>query len=86
MFAFTARVANCPPSFLRKLIETIPLFKMFHNAFIRKMVMKLHTQISMEGDPIVLEGQNVPGVFFGTCISRAESRPACGRSRLEACT
>ena len=46
----------------------MPLFKMFHSAFIRKLVMKLHSHIALQGDPLVREGQPVPGVFFGMTL------------------
>ena len=43
----------------------MPLFKLFHNAFIRTLVMKLKADVVMKGDIIFNFGQPVPGVYFG---------------------
>ena len=56
---------HCLGSCLRRLIETVPLFKMFHVAFIRRIVMMLQSQVFLAGDPVIRVGEAVPGMFFG---------------------
>ena len=51
----------------RELTEAVPLFRKFHSAIVRKLVMKLQMLVFCSGDPVLRRGEPVPGVFFGEC-------------------
>ena len=67
---------------LSRLIESVPLFKLFHNAFIRTLVMKLKADVVMKGDIIFNFGQPVPGVYFGEPWEQPSSSASPGPPSL----